>query len=39
MNDYDNNKVLNVLMDSGINSVKDWLRPNKKSQRLKEKPE
>ena len=39
MNHYDNIKALNVLMESGIISVKDWLRLSKKSKRLQEKAE
>ena len=39
MNHYDNIKALNVLMESGIISAKDWLRLSKKSKRLQEKAE
>ena len=39
MNHYDNIQALNVLVDAGIISTKDWLRLSKKSKRLQEKAE
>ena len=39
MSHYDNIKALNVLMESGLISTKDWLRLSKKSKRLQEKAE
>ena len=39
MNHYENIQALNVLMESGIISAKDWLRLSKKSKRLQEKAE
>ena len=39
MNHYENIQALNVLMESGIISAKDWLRLSKKSKRLQAKAE
>ncbi len=39
MNHYENIQALNVLVESGIISAKDWLRLSKKSKRLQEKAE